>query len=395
LVGITGTNGKTTVGHLIHEMLNDVGIRCGLTGTVQVDDGADTRPAALTTPPAVEISRLLRAMVDHGCAAAVLEVSSHALHQRRTAGISFDAAVFTNLSGDHLDYHRTVAAYAETKATLFRTLAPTAAAIVNIDAPAAGRMLRGCRGRVLTCSLRAPGADCYAEVGRQTTRTTEVVFTGPWGSFDAQLPLTGRHNVTNALQAAAVCSWLGVQRADLPLLLERCTAPPGRLEPLTGPHDEFAVLVDYAHTDDALASALEALRDLPPDELGPRGRLRVVFGCGGDRDRTKRPRMARVAARFADELIITSDNPRTEDPQAIIDDIVAGIPFDRLADTLTLVDRRQAIEAAIERTEPGDVVLIAGKGHEPYQIIGTRRRPFDDRRVAARALARHRAQATA
>ncbi len=389
LIGITGTNGKTTTAHLIHQILNQAGVRCGLVGTVQIDDGAAVTPASLTTPPAIETSRILRRMVDSGCAAAALEVSSHALQQRRTAGLSFHAAVFTNLSGDHLDYHGTMDAYAQAKAGLFESLVAESCAIVNIDDPAADRMLRDCVGRTLRCSLTDPTADCFAEVGRQTIANVEVVLTGPWGVFEVCLGLIGRHNVANALHAAAVCWVFGVERAALQSGLSCCTPPPGRLEAVTGRGNDFTVLVDYAHTDDALANVLHALRPLVP--IG--GRLRLVFGCGGDRDRTKRPRMARTAARFADELIITSDNPRTEDPQAIIDDILEGIPAQRLAETITLVDRRHAIEHAIQRTQPGDVLLIAGKGHEPYQIIGTQKRPFDDRLVAADALTNHRAKA--
>jgi UDP-N-acetylmuramoyl-L-alanyl-D-glutamate--2,6-diaminopimelate ligase len=243
---------------------------------------------------------------------------------------------------------------------------------------------------VLTCSLRKGDAACFAEIRRRTIRSTHAVFRGPWGSFATLLPLSGEHNVFNALQAAAACFAIGADRHALESSLSQCTAPPGRLEPVTGPDDPFTVLVDYAHTDDALASVLRTLRGLVPEG----GRLRVVFGCGGDRDRSKRPRMGRVAAELADELIVTSDNPRTEDRSVIIDDIVAGVPTGRSADLSIVVDRAQAIEHAVEWSRPGDVVLIAGKGHEPYQIVGTRKRPFDDRRVAARALVRHGAVAT-
>jgi UDP-N-acetylmuramoyl-L-alanyl-D-glutamate--2,6-diaminopimelate ligase len=391
LVGVTGTNGKTTVSHLVHHTLRRASIRCGLMGTIHVDDGRRVEPAALTTPPATEISRMLSAMVKNGCTAAVMEVSSHALHQGRTAGLPFDVGVFTNLSGDHLDYHETLEAYGRSKAALLESLPPAGWAVINLDDPAAGRMTAGCRARVLSCSLVDPGADCFGGICRQTLTGIEAVLSGPWGSFDVDLPLAGRHNVANALQAAAACFALGVNRSSLQEALGDCAAPPGRLEPVTGPGDPVTVLVDYAHTDDALANVLRTLRPLVPDG----GSLRVVFGCGGDRDRTKRPRMGQVAAELADELYVTSDNPRTEDPKAIIDEIAGGIPALRWPDMVMLVDRKLAIEAAIDRARPGDVVLIAGKGHEPYQIVGTEKRPFDDRRTAAQALAQYRAVTTA
>ncbi|MHC4100623.1 MAG: UDP-N-acetylmuramoyl-L-alanyl-D-glutamate--2,6-diaminopimelate ligase [Planctomycetota bacterium] len=391
LVGVTGTNGKTTVSHLIHHTLRRAGTRCGLMGTIHVDDGRQVEEADFTTPPATEISRRLAAMVRNGCTAAVMEVSSHALHQGRTAGLGFDVGVFTNLSGDHLDYHGTLGAYGESKAALLRSVPPTGWAVVNVDDPAATRMTDGCRAHVLSCSLTDAGADCRASIRQQSITGIDSRFSGPWGDFDVHLPLAGRHNVANALEAAAACFALGIGRSALQDALSRCAAPRGRLEPVTEPGDPVTVLVDYAHTDDALANVLRTLRPLVPEGAS----LRVVFGCGGDRDRTKRPRMGRVAAQLADELYVTSDNPRTEDPQTIIDEITRGIPGLRWPDTVMLVDRKLAIEAAIDRTRPGDVVLIAGKGHEPYQIIGTEKRPFDDRRTAAEALAHHRTVATA
>ena len=383
IVGITGTNGKTTIAHLVHHLLNQANVTCGLIGTVQIDDGALTTPASLTTPSAIDVSRLLKTMVNNHCTAAVIEVSSHALDQDRVAALPFDVAVFTNLTGDHLDYHRSMDAYAQAKARLFRSLSAEAWAVVNIDDPAASQMTRDCSARVLSTSLIDPAADCFAKCDRQTIDHVQTQFRGPWGQFDVRLPLVGKHNVANALQAAAACWVMGLKQDALRTGLNSCSAPPGRLEPVTTPSDDFTVFVDYAHTDDALDNVLQALRPLVPEA----GRLRVVFGCGGDRDRTKRPRMAAVAARYADDLIITSDNPRTEDPQTIIDEILVGVPEARRADTITLVDRRAAIEHAIERCGPDDVVLIAGKGHEPYQIIGTQKHPFDDRRVASEAIA--------
>ena len=389
LVGVTGTNGKTTVSHLIHHILDTSGLRCGLIGTVRIDDGARdqsvtmTSMTTMTTPPAVDISPTLATMVANDCRAAVLEVSSHALHQGRTAGLAFDVGVFTNLSGEHLDYHDTLDAYADAKAMLFRSLPATGHAVVNLDDPASSRMIADCAAQTLTCSLTDRRAECFVEIGRQTISRVEAIFHGPWGSFEVRLPLAGAHNVINALQAAGAGFVLGIGRAMLQSALDGCAAPPGRLESITGPDDPFAVLVDYAHTDVALENVLRTLRPLVPRD----GRLRVVFGAGGDRDRTKRPRMGRVAARIADELIITSDNPRTEAPAAIIDEIASGVPDDQRSVTTLYTDRREAIETAIGGSRPGDVVLIAGKGHEPYQIIGTERHPFDDRIVARQAIA--------
>lgn len=385
LIGVTGTNGKTTTTYLIRHLLNRAGIRCGLIGTVQIDDGASVIPASLTTPPAVEISSLLARMVANGCDACVMETSSHALHQRRVGGLRFIGGVFTNLTGDHLDYHGTMEEYAAAKAMLFENLPRDGFAVVNIDDPTADRMIARCAVRVISCSVNERDASCVARIGRQTIRDVEVSFLGQWGGFEMRLPLVGRHNVMNALQAAAVGAAMDLDAATLAAGLSTCPAPPGRLEPVTKPDDDLTVLVDYAHTDDALRNVLSALRPLVPTGAS----LRVVFGCGGDRDRTKRPRMAAVAASLADDIIITSDNPRTEDPQAIIEEILTGVPGNHAAHVCAVVDRTQAIAAAIERSRPGDVVLIAGKGHEDYQIIGTTRRPFDDRLVAKAALAHH------
>ena len=383
IVGITGTNGKTTIAHLVQHILNRAGVSCGLIGTVQVDDGATTTPASLTTPSAIDISRCLRTMVDNHCAAAALEVSSHALDQGRVAAVPFDVAVFSNLSGDHLDYHRSMDRYAQAKARLFQSLSVDACAVINIDDPAAAQMIRDCSARVLRTSLVDPGADCFAQCDDHTIDHVDAIFRGPWGDLNVRLPLVGEHNVANALQAAAACWAMGVTEDALREGLLSCIAPPGRLEPVTTPGDDFTVFVDYAHTDAALENVLAALRPL----VGEARRLHVVFGCGGDRDRTKRPRMAQVAARYAKKLIITSDNPRTEDPQTIIDEILTGIPEASRTEVVAIVDRQAAIEYAIEQCHAGDVLLIAGKGHEQYQIIGKQKRPFDDRRVAADAIA--------
>lgn len=388
LIGVTGTNGKTTIAHLVHQILNGAGERCGLIGTVEVDDGVSVGPAQLTTPPATELSRTFGVMVEAGCEAAVMEVSSHALHQGRVAALSFDVAVFTNLTGDHLDYHGTMEAYAAAKAGLFAMLPEAGTAIVNAADPWTGRLLRDCRAGVLRCSVDGAAGECVATVSSMTMAGTSASFAGPWGRFDASMRLVGPHNVMNALQALAACYAAGASAADLRRGIEAAAPPPGRLEPVTEPDDPFAVLVDYAHTDDALRKVLAAVRPM----VHPPGRLIVVFGCGGDRDRTKRPRMAAAAVELADVVVVTSDNPRTERPSAIIDEILSGVPGEERHRVSVDADRRRAIRRAVGMARPGDVVVIAGKGHETYQILpdgrgGTETIHFDDREEAREALA--------
>ena len=385
LVGVTGTNGKTTIAYLVQQLLTAAGLRTGLVGTVEIDDGAARVPSQLTTPPALELSELFARMVDHGCRAAAMEVSSHSLDQRRVAGLSFRTAIFTNLTGDHLDYHGTMDRYADAKATLFSMLDPSGTAVINIDDPWSRVMIDAAKrsgARVLRTSLVDPSADCLATVHRMGLDSMDVTFRGPWGLIEMKLPLVGRHNAMNALEAAAAAWTRGVDQERLARALSACAAPPGRLQPVAVGGAGFSVLVDYAHSDDALANVLGALRPTVPAG----GRLRVVFGCGGDRDRTKRPRMAKVACEGADEVIVTSDNPRTEDPQAIIDEILTGVPGEARPRVLVEADRAKAIALAVSTAREGDIILIAGKGHEDYQIIGTEKRNFDDRREAEAAL---------
>lgn len=391
VIGATGTNGKTTTAHLIYAMLNASAQRCGLIGTVMIDDGA-VSVASMTTPPALELSLSLSRMVEAGYKAVAMEVSSHSLHQKRVAALEFDVAIFTNLTGDHLDYHGTMEAYAGAKAALFEMLGPQATAIVNADDPWHARMLSGCRARVLRCSVAGTtGADCTASAGAISLDGTPVVLNGPWGTIEGMVRLIGSYNTMNVLQAATAAWAAGLSRDEIALALPHLGAPPGRLERVcrSGHASEaFGVFVDYAHTDDALAKVLGAVRPLA---RATGGRLRVVFGCGGDRDRTKRPRMARVACELADDVVITSDNPRTEQPAAIIRDILAGVDDPGRSNLHIDPDRRTAIFRAVELAQPGDVVVIAGKGHEDYQLLpdgagGIRRIHFDDRQVAREAL---------
>lgn len=402
MVGITGTKGKTTCAYLTRQLLSVGGSRCGLIGTVCIDDGVEVAPALLTTPPALELSRTIARMVDAGCTACVMETSSHALDQGRVAGLAYKVGVFTNLGHDHLDYHRTVEAYAAAKARLF-TMLPNAAsggvAVVNADDPWCDAMLKGCKARVVRCSMKsrpsaaAPAADCCARIVSESPAGTVIDVTAPFtGDRAAQLfiPLIGPHNVMNAIQAACVAHACGVEARAVVEGLTVVSAPPGRMEPVSSPDAPFAVYVDYAHTPDSLAAVLTvARRAVEAERKG--GRVIAVFGCGGDRDTTKRPRMGAHAAELADLTFITSDNPRTEDPHTIIKQIVAGIPAARRATIRVEPDRHAAVAAAVAEARTGDILLIAGKGHEDYQILpdgkgGTRKVHFDDREEAIVAL---------
>ncbi len=385
MLGVTGTNGKTTVAFFVQQLMLAAGNKFGLMGTILVDDGKTRAPAELTTPGAAAIAPLLKRMHDNGCTGVAMEVSSHALEQGRAAEIDFAVALFTNLSGDHLDYHGNMDSYADAKAKLFENLSANAVAIVNADDPAHARMLRDCRARVLRCGVVGGGAshvDVEASVLEARIGSMLLRLRGPWGEVTARLPVMGRHNATNALQAATAAWTLGATKEDIVAGLATLSAPPGRLEPVTNLDAPFAVLVDYAHTDDALLNVLRALRPALPAG----GKLITVFGCGGDRDRSKRPRMAAVASEHSDVAIITSDNPRTEDPVSIVEEVALGVPAASRAHVIKIIDRREAIMKAVSMARPGDAVLIAGKGHEDYQIVGTVKKPFDDRVVAREAL---------
>jgi len=388
VVGITGTNGKTTIAYLLASMFEAAGIRCGVLGTVAYRLGPgeqDVREAARTTPEAPEVQALLREMVDRGCGACAMEVSSHALSLRRADDMTFAAAVFTNLTRDHLDFHSDMEAYFQAKRRLFEMLPSAAPSLLNVDDPR-GASLVEAGGRPVTYAINRPADVTTGPLSFSLDGLTFDVRT-PRGTLHLRSKLVGRPNVYNILAAVATATAL-----DLPFdAIERGVAAlegvPGRFQVASSAKDEVTVVVDYAHTDDALRNLLETARPLA------QGRLITVFGCGGDRDRTKRPLMGAVASRLSDLVVITSDNPRSEDPQRIIDEIQRGITADTRKDTgqlLTIVDRRAAIAKAVEVAKPGDLVLIAGKGHEKYQVIGDQTLPFDDVAVAREALARRR-----
>ena len=379
VLAVTGTNGKTTTTYLIRHLLSKITTRCGLIGTVEIDDGRTRREATMTTPAATEIAELLASMRDKGCRACAIETSSHALDQGRVAGVSFAGAAFTNLTGDHLDYHKTMENYAAAKAKLFASLHASAVAVVNAADKWSAKMVEQCQARVLRFGF-GKNADYTARDTSYTAQGSQFVLHTPDGRAEVSLPMVGKHNVENALAAAALVGEVcGLSVHQLAAGLRDAQGAPGRLQPVRV-GQPFAVLVDYAHTDDALDNVLSALKPLC------RGRLRVLFGCGGDRDRTKRPRMARTAERWADAVYVTSDNPRTEDARSILNEIASGFSPEGVRKTIVEIDRRRAIEAVLSDAQANDVVLIAGKGHENYQIIGTEKHHFDDVEEATRFL---------
>jgi UDP-N-acetylmuramoyl-L-alanyl-D-glutamate--2,6-diaminopimelate ligase len=373
VAGITGTNGKTTTAFLLRALLEGAGLSCGLLGTVTKVIGGVEHPVVRTTPEAIDLQRDFRAMLDAGDRACAMEISSHALQLRRADGIHVAAAVFTNLSQDHLDFHGDMETYFAAKRRLFES-GLTSVRIANADDPYGRRLIADFPG-VITFGIEAE-ADYRARDVRKDGSFTAVT---PDGSFAARVPLPGRFNVLNALAAWAAARVLGAPAEGIPAALAGARTAPGRFEAVDA-GQPFGVYVDYSHKPDALASVLGAARELAS------GRLIVVFGAGGDRDRGKRPLMGEIAARLADVVLVTSDNPRSEDPEAIIDEILAGIPPG--ADVSRDADRRASIHRAIGLARPGDVVVIAGKGHEHGQeFAGGRVEPFDDVEVAREALA--------
>ncbi|HZZ43848.1 MAG TPA: UDP-N-acetylmuramoyl-L-alanyl-D-glutamate--2,6-diaminopimelate ligase [Tepidisphaeraceae bacterium] len=379
VIGITGTNGKTTITYLLRHLLAHVHKKCGIIGTVEIDDGKQAVEASMTTPSAGDVAEILGRMRDNGCDACAIETSSHALHQGRIAGVTFTGAGFTNLTGDHLDYHGTMDNYASAKAILFENLPASSVAVVNADDPAGDRMVRDTKARVIRFGIKN-SADYRAQDIKITAQGTHFILVTPDGCCEVEMHLIGRHNVENALLAAALAGeTFGLTAQQIASGLKDALGAPGRLQAVRA-GQPFAVLVDYAHTDDALDNVLSALRPLAG------GQLRVLFGCGGDRDRTKRPRMARTAQTYADSIYVTSDNPRTENADFILTEIATGFSADKAKSVYVDVDRRTAIRRVLADARPGDVVLIAGKGHENYQIIGTTKHHFDDVEEATRFL---------
>ena len=390
VVGITGTNGKTTTGYLTSAIVEAAGIKCGLMGTVLYRLGGRDFAATRTTPEAPEVQSYMREMVASGCGACVMEVSSHALALRRVDGIQFAAGIFTNLTRDHLDFHTDMEDYFAAKRRLFEMLPDDAPAVINLDDPRGASLVDVVR-RPITYGLSraaqvSPGSLSYSLEGLQFD------IRSPRGSIRVRSKLVGRPNVYNILAAVAVTSALEVPTSAIEDGLEQLPGVPGRFEIASGSADDVTVVVDYAHTDDALRNLLETARPVATR------RLITVFGAGGDRDRTKRPLMGMVAARLSDIVVITSDNPRSEDPNRIIDEVKRGADAEMRqsgAEILIRPDRRDAIVHAVEMADRGDVVLVAGKGHEKYQVIGDRTFTFDDVEVAREALASRRLKSRA
>ena len=379
VVGVTGTNGKTTVTHLLKHFLNG-DQRVGLLGTISYDLGGRTVPSFRTTPEALDIYGMMAQMRDAGCRHAVMEVSSHGIDQQRVRGLQFGAAVFTNLTRDHLDYHGTMEAYAEAKFSLFG-LRGLRHAVINVDDAHGERFAERLEGSAIELITYGTGSQAKLRASSVQLSPSGVRFAveGPWGRGSVNAAVLGAFNVSNLLAVLGTLIAAGVTFED-------AIAAVSRLQPVTGRLDRVGgdvaplVVIDYAHTPDALEKALQALRPA----VGKGRRLVCVFGCGGDRDPGKRPMMGRVAASLADHVVVTSDNPRGEAPRAIIDQILGGMPREGVE---ALEDRQVAIFTAVSNARPGDVILLAGKGHETYQEIAGVRHPFSDREVATAALA--------
>ncbi len=394
LIGITGTNGKTTTSYLVKAMIEAAGGMSGLIGTIDYRIGSRRYPAPNTTPESLDLQRLLAEMVSTGAGYCVMEVSSHALELGRTQGCVFAAAAFTNLTQDHLDFHGTMDAYLRSKLRLFTGLTGDQVAVVNIDDEHASDVIAATRASVITTGMSGSAAIRPAGDIRHGIDGLAFVAETPRGRVSVESPLVGRHNIQNLLTAIGVATALGFEAPAIEAGIRAMKAVPGRLEKVDAGQC-FGVFVDYAHTEDALARLLDAVGEIASN------RVITVFGCGGDRDRTKRPKMGAAALGGSDIVIVTSDNPRTEDPAAILNEIDAGMQtgarFTRpeamqsgagRTPYCMIPDRREAIAAALRLARPGDIVVLAGKGHEDYQIIGDIKLRFDDRDVAREEIAK-------
>ena len=379
LVGVTGTNGKTTTSHLIEFFLNKA-IPTALMGTLYTRWAGFVQTAAHTTPFAVELQHQLATALQAGCQIAAMEVSSHALAQGRVMGCPFEVAVFTNLTQDHLDFHRDMEDYFAAKALLFSPDYLQGRAVINADDSYGQRLIAKLNSeQVWRYSVQDSTADLWmSDLSYEPTGVSGMLHT-PNGKVGFRSPLVGQYNLANLLAAVGVALHLGMDLQTIASILPEFSGVPGRMERVQiDEQQEIGAIVDYAHTPDSLENLLRAARPFIP------GKMICVFGCGGDRDRTKRPKMGKIAADLADLTIVTSDNPRTEDPERILQDILAGIP--PTIEPLVICDRAEAIHTAILQAQPGDGVLIAGKGHEDYQILGTEKIHFDDREQARDAL---------
>ncbi|MRX70811.1 UDP-N-acetylmuramoyl-L-alanyl-D-glutamate--2,6-diaminopimelate ligase [Bacillus lacus] len=381
LIGITGTNGKTTTSHIVEQILKNHGKKTGLIGTMYIKIGENVSNVKNTTPDSLTLQKTFRRMLDEGVEGAVMEVSSHALHMGRVYGCDYDVAVFTNLTQDHLDYHKTMDSYRQAKGLLFSQLGNTfyhnkpKFAVLNNDDPASSQYKLMTAAHILTYGIDS-SSDIMAEDIKMTASGTSFNLKTPAGTKKVEMKLIGKFSVYNVLAAAGAAAASGIPLDTIVEAIENLQAVRGRFEVVDAGQD-FTVIVDYAHTPDSLENVLKTIRQFA------RSNVYAVVGCGGDRDRAKRPVMAEIAATYSDVPIFTSDNPRSENPEQILKDMEQGVMG---KDYLKIISREQAIFAAIEKAEAGDVVLIAGKGHETYQIIGTEILDFDDREVAIRAI---------
>ena len=370
LVGITGTNGKTTTETLLYHMFRSLGYECGLLSTIANYVGTKRSETANTTADPITINSLLSQMAEAGCQYCFMEVSSIGLEQEWTAGLEFAAGIFSNLTHDHLDYHKTFAEYIRCKKLFFDSLGKEAVAIINADDKNGSVMVQNCDAKIMTYSCRG-AADHRCKVIEESFDGMLLRIDGT----EAWTRLTGKHNAYNILAIYCTALALGTPADEALLAISKLSPTPGRLETINGPKGITAV-IDYAHTPDALENVLQTLRDIAPER-----ELVCLFGCGGDRDRSKRPEMAAVAERLADRIFVTSDNCRTEDPDAIIEEIKTGFSPKGILKAICITDRREAIKAAITMAKPASTILIAGKGHETYQIIGTVKHHFDEREI--------------
>jgi len=377
VVGITGTNGKTTTLHLVESILKQAGKNCGTIGTISYNVAGRSIPATNTTPSAIMLQMLLNDMLKTSTLYCVMEVSSHSLHQSRVDGIKYRNTIYTNLSSEHLDYHKDEEDYFNAKNRLFLMQQEDDQAILNIDDAYASRIIKTTKANVITYGIKNPADITAFDIDISIKGTTFKVDT-PKGKLDITSPLIGEYNIYNILAAVAFAVYDGISLNYIAGGIRNFKGAPGRLQKIDCGQD-FSVFVDYAHTDSAMANVLTALRYLAM------GNIIVVFGCGGDRDKKKRPRMGKVTAELADHLVITSDNPRSEDPKKIIDDIVSGLPRD-FENYEVALDRKKAIDTALRLARPNDIVLIAGKGHESYQVLRDTVVAFDDRKIVEEIL---------
>jgi UDP-N-acetylmuramoyl-L-alanyl-D-glutamate--2,6-diaminopimelate ligase len=378
ITGVTGTNGKTTITYIIENILKEAGIPTGVIGTINYRIGGKRLPAANTTPGPLELQALFGRMLKSGVKDVVMEVSSHSLDQGRVDHVLFDVGIFTNITKEHLDYHKTIKKYFDAKAKLFDKLKSGAVAVLNNDDRMVSDLRKRVKGKVLTYGLKHKSDIMACGISLSLDSASFTIKT-PGGSFVASTRLIGRHNISNILASVAAAIALKIPLTLIKRGVESSRAVPGRLE-LVDEGQPFKVFVDYAHTEDALYNVLSLLREMVPDR-----NIITVFGCGGNRDSAKRPLMGNVACKFSDSVVVTSDNPRFEDPFAIISQIESGIRGE-FSNYNVIEDRRDAINKALSMASKGDVVVIAGKGHEKYQIIKERAIPFDDCAVARSAL---------